>query len=190
MPKLAISANLALVAASFCDGNGRALERIRWPLVLIACCTACLGRAMSKFGMVTSGNSARSLDSVDGLAVAANARPVIRDRYLVRCRGVEFNSSGCTSLRFRMSTSSELCVRKSAPMRGLFTSAARNFHSYARAPIRRRKFFSLWASDTGAVHRDEFPLEQDLVTVLIGCRDDTDLRPRVDQEGFIRSSVI
>ena len=114
MPDVAISAKFAFAAASFCGGSGRAFARISWPLVLIVCRTPCLGRLTLKFGTVTDGNSANNFANGDGLVAAANASPVIWDLRLVRCNGVEFISSRCTSCLFLKSTRRELWVRKSA----------------------------------------------------------------------------
>ena len=99
-----------------------------WPLVSMVCRTACLGWSILKFDTVTVGNSANNLANGDGLALAANAGPVNWDLCLVRCSDVVLSSSGWTSCLFRRSTRTELCIRKSAPIRALFTSATRNFH--------------------------------------------------------------
>ena len=142
MPDVAISAKVAFAAASFCSGSGRAFARTGCPRVSMVWRTACLGWSILKFGTVTVGNSANNLVNGDGLALAANASPEIRDLCLVRCRGAALSSSGCTSWWFLRSTKSELWVRKSAPMRALFTSATRKFHSYVREPTCSRNFFS------------------------------------------------
>ena len=52
--------------------------------VSMLCRTACFGLVILKFGTVTDGNSANSLANGDGLALAANASPVIRDLRFVR----------------------------------------------------------------------------------------------------------